>query len=470
MRNLIFITSCIFLLSCSPSSEKKELRIKVSQLIELKNEQNTISIANPHDFPVKFNLKVNNLFPLSKQDILNLSQELAFKNNIQLEQASWKYISDITFHSEPFSTENWQHESCLFINSIGGGFCDDRSSVLAKTWREQGFKSRIIGFEDHVVAEVLVKNKWQMYDPDFGVFYCDEKGTLKSIQDLESIKNIWELTCENVGINPILQKSNPISNKLSKMFSIQKDKKDVTKWHLAAPKISDEFILPANSSLEIVYDPETGVTNLRVILNSNSIGKLQIPLVPISAAGEFTLSTADTSYHTSAKPYLFPRNKFMNQMEIKDVKNTAIINYLVNPKLKFMEQQNKIEISTTDSLRLKSSKSHHKAAILFGKEYLFFQNKEIEYESFLREIAEYNGEAIDESFILSKFKLFLNLESELTLEQKIDLKKQFEIDLKNIDVIKKHHKILKEEYPKSVFYLIISSKYKKMDLLKSLIQ
>lgn len=470
MRNLIFITSCIFLLSCSCSSEKKELSIKIVKLIELKNGENTISITNPHDFPVRFNLKVNNLFPLSMKDILDLSEELSVINNIQLEQASWKYISDMTFHSEPFTTENWQHESCLFINSIGGGFCDDRSSVLAKTWREQGFKSRIIGFEDHVVAEVLVKNKWQMYDPDFGVFYCDEKGTLKSIQDLESIKNIWELTCENVGINPILQKSNPISNKLSKMFSSQKDKKDVTTWHLSYPAISDEFILPAMSSLEIVYDSASGVTNLRVILNSNSSGKLQVPLVPISASGEFTVKMIDTSFQTTATPYLFPRNKLMNRLEIKNVKKAAIINYLINPKLKFMEQQNKIEISTTDSLMLKSSKSNHKTTILFGKENLFFQNKEIEYENFLREISEYNGEEIDESFILSKFKLFLNLDSKLTLEQKIDLKKQFEIDLKNIDVIKKHHKILKEEYPKSVFYLIISSKYKKMDLLKSLIQ
>ncbi len=145
----------------------------------------SLVIENPSNLPVSFNLEINNEFPLKMTDILDNVRSLSAHKSIPVEQAAWEYVFFLTFHSDPYTEESWQHEPLIFLNSLGGGFCDDRASVLAKLWMELGFKAKIIRLEGHVVPEVFSGNKWKMYDPDEGVYYLNDRNEIASVSELE---------------------------------------------------------------------------------------------------------------------------------------------------------------------------------------------------------------------------------------------------------------------------------------------
>lgn len=154
-------------------------------------------------------------------------------------------------------------------------------------------------------------------------------------------------------------------------------------------------------------------------------------------------------------------------MEVDNIETASVINYLINPRLSFMKCKNTIEIQTTDSLFLTTSVTTIKPEVLFGKESLFYEEKKEKYQDFLHLISNYDNEEINECFLLIKFKFFLDVDSTLTCKQKSYLIKQFKIDLQEMDLSLKYKTIIKDKYPISVFYLMVSSKYQKMSYLQS---
>lgn len=67
----------------------------------------------------------------------------------------------------------YYHHPPLFINSGGRGFCDDIASVFVHLCNAAGYRARVIILKNHIVAEVWnnESKKWEMYDPDYRVFY-----------------------------------------------------------------------------------------------------------------------------------------------------------------------------------------------------------------------------------------------------------------------------------------------------------
>jgi len=62
---------------------------------------------------------------------------------------------------------------------MGGGFCSQMAIVFNNILREQGIKSRILALNGHVLNEVLIERRWQVYDPEFNVVFN------ASLDDLE---------------------------------------------------------------------------------------------------------------------------------------------------------------------------------------------------------------------------------------------------------------------------------------------
>lgn len=462
---LLLIVLCFFV-SCR-SKDELGSNSSFEQIISFSDSINIITLANNNNQPIVFQFKINDIFPLEMTDIVEEIEQRAKNNQKPIEEEAWKYVTENTFFSKPYSSENWQHEPLLFLNSIGGGFCDDRATVLAVLWKAQGFNSRIIGIEGHVIPEVYTDDKWQMYDPDYAVYYCNDQGEVKSVRELELSKDYLVSSCNHVDINPVFKNINPISIALSKLYHSTENNNDVTEWHLDFAKLSEEIILPANSSLELVYNSETGITNLRVNLNSKSFGNLQLPFVPISGSGQFSIKTIDTFFQVFDTFFLFPQNKFIHKMEVDNIETASVINYLINPRLSFMKCKNTIVVQTTDSLFLTTSVTTIKPEVLFGKESLFYEEKKEKYQDFLHLISNYNNEEINEHFLLTKFNHFLDQDNALTPKEKSHLIKQFKIDLQEMDLSLKYKTIIKDKYPISVFYLMVSSKYQKMSYLQS---
>lgn len=331
----------VFILVVSCKEQKHEG--KFSKVLVLDKGNNSFTIQNKNNHSVSFNLKINDLFPLDSASIIREIIRKQQRSGGSLSMTAWKFVNSQTYHANPLTNEAWQHEPLIFLNSIGGGFCDDRAAVLAKIWNYLGLSSRVIGLEGHVVPEVFVNNKWQMMDPDLKVVYLNSDSLVYSVNEIAKLGIEVIPNKSNSLFNPIFNHKNPLSKQFINYYTSKEDNIDQTNWHFNYNSINNKFILPSNSQLKMVIDNQTQKIVFQVILSKNTQGVLKIPLVPYSANGSFVFSTNDETYRTSGN-YFFPTNKLINSIKIDKVSRDGVINYVVNPKL-FLWNEKDITVS-----------------------------------------------------------------------------------------------------------------------------
>jgi hypothetical protein len=103
-----------------------------------------------------------------------------------LHRRAWRYVVRRSGHSWPITEGNFQHQPELFLRSVGRGFCDDVAQALALMWQVMGYEARVVWLSGHVVPEVLVDGRWELYDPDYRVYYLDRQGQVASVDDIEN--------------------------------------------------------------------------------------------------------------------------------------------------------------------------------------------------------------------------------------------------------------------------------------------
>lgn len=464
---IIPIGICLMMIGCT-NSDKHKRTYQYDEHFIFSATKNTVQISNPHTFDLSFSLKINDFFPLRTVDVVKKINELKENENTSTELATWLFVTENSYHSSPFTDKNWQHNPLLFINSIGGGFCDDRASVLAQLWKEQGFNSRIIKLEGHVVPEVYSNGRWQMYDPDLDIFYC-RADTVLSVSDIEiSGDEIFQSSCLSELVNPVYLYKNPVSDFLVRRYVTKNDNIEVTKWHLIHDNYSLDFVLPSRSSIEFQYDEKGNNIGVRVILEKGVKGRLQIPLVPIFANGNFNVINNDVDLKIRQDSLFFPTNHFINSMIISDVKEQSEIIYLINQKLNvFHNGENNLKINASHPVVI--TQNHTNAPIFVFKEMrFFFDLYTSKYESFLKEISVYNEDVeINREFLIKQFSLFLSYDSISTPSEKQYQIKRFKTNVDNwMNMIP--NGIIKNSYPFSVFYLFLISRYEKEAYLKEL--
>jgi len=84
---------------------------------------------------------------------------------------AWRFIRGRIRHASPLTGAPWYHAPTLMLNSTAFGFCDDKAHILAYVWQRLGHTARVWSLEGHVVPEVLVGERWAMFDPYLGVYY-----------------------------------------------------------------------------------------------------------------------------------------------------------------------------------------------------------------------------------------------------------------------------------------------------------
>ena len=102
-----------------------------------------------------------------------------------LHRRAWRYMIRRHSHWWPISGGIFQHQADLYLRSVGLGFCDDAASVLARLWNALGHEARVIGLYGHVVPEVRIGDRWELYDPDYGVYYLNHNQQVAAVADLE---------------------------------------------------------------------------------------------------------------------------------------------------------------------------------------------------------------------------------------------------------------------------------------------
>ena len=250
-------------------------------------QSNFVKILNAGNVQASFQMNINNALFNSKTDLINtiISTPDEFANE-PIERKVWRFIRDNRYHFNPMTALQWGHDPTLFFNSIGFGFCDDSASVYYQLMTSLGYTVRVWGMDGHVVPEVLINGRWEMYDPDKKVYYYDTNGDIAGVEELAQNPDLITNP-----INPFSSDPSAYSSSTADIYA-SIDNNDVAPYYTVDPVLNYllQFQVPPSGSLEFpavfvsplqnIYDNLTPkYTNARLVVPKGSPFNAEIPLV-----------------------------------------------------------------------------------------------------------------------------------------------------------------------------------------------
>ncbi|MDP3082621.1 MAG: hypothetical protein Q8N44_02855 [Rubrivivax sp.] len=146
----------------------------------------SVVVANPTAQSIHFNLAINGLRFFSNDDDV-LSEVVAASpsgDDADFAQVLWRFMVRHRYHYEPYTAQRWGHSPTLFLNSLGYGLCDDIASVTRALASRRGLESRVWFLNGHLVSEIRVAGRWQVYDADLEAYYQLRDGRIAGVEDL----------------------------------------------------------------------------------------------------------------------------------------------------------------------------------------------------------------------------------------------------------------------------------------------
>jgi hypothetical protein len=457
-RLIFYITLFFSILSCKTNVD--ELWQEQLFAFDLSDNYNAIVLSNSSNKSVHFNFSLNKKFPVTQEMIMQEIGEISREKNVADYIAAWKYVVENTYSSNPLTNENWQHHPFIFINSVGGGFCDDKASVLAQLWQYLDYQVRVVNIGGHVVAEVLANNKWQMFDPDTKTFFCDSSNQILSVAEMEKAFNNnspEEILCSNYYFNRFLTGS-ALSRKYADYFTTTFNNTDETNWHIGElDDIQSTFTLPSHSKLKLVFQ-NNHILSIFVELSEKSEGWLYVPLVVKEVYGDFSylLSNNLQSSHNLLNNNLLP------SVEIKKVTIPASIEYYVNNKPAFLQNQNSIAIQSDNELifTLENTETSTEA---FGQAYLFFDTASFTARYCGAEINLIHSREYFQDSLYDAYQRFTYCMNSSSIISKEDFYQIITGQIENNDIY--FNRLLFEKQPLSIFYLFLSIHHNKVHFI-----
>lgn len=330
-------------LACKNKIKKTstDFLIENNQSIEIVNYSNTTSC-----FDIQFNNKPNHIKQLLT-DINNLSNKI---ENEQIELKAWRYVIENVNYAPTNFTSVDLHHPLVLLNSIGYGQCDDLAITLYFIWKELGFQSRVWDLGNHVVPEIYINNKWQMYDPSFQVFYFNRNNEIASVEELLNdsslilypIKKLNYAFAENINLNSLDSLRYGLH-----VASYYKGEPQINEFYTQTFMIDSlRFCIPSNSSLVFPFSKNNLIVEknwkseivgenlfLKLKLSEKSEGKISIPLVYTKHYGEFELIN----------------------FENKSIDSKSLTDYFINDDFKISNVFNESEILYKLALNTKAS-------------------------------------------------------------------------------------------------------------------
>jgi|GEM_PF-158204 len=353
----ILLSCCVYFLKNNNGRGKTTIHL---------GQEGIIQITNYGKESADFGMKFNGMFFSSDEDILRFI--VSMKSEYSGEpfyRKTWRFIKDYTYNFHPFTGDQWQHSPSIFINSIGFGYCDDVAALFANILTHSGYNTRIWALNGHIVAEVFVNNKWEMYDPDFGVYYINDQDQVASVEEL--VQNPQLITNP---IKPVLDpKARAYSHSLANIYSTQSDNQ-ITDWYRTYPDVNLKFTVPSKGQLYFptIFAPDLKsmngnlvplYSNMKLIIPSGWTGDVDIPLVIQTIKGSGMISLHGETFEVGSnnlQDKLEKGDNFYHQVKILSSQGNVEIIYLVNPKLFTMKPINTMVLEGKNIAMLTSSK------------------------------------------------------------------------------------------------------------------
>jgi hypothetical protein len=226
-----------------------------------------VQLANAGTATATFSMTFNGMLYSSSDElcaeILTMPPEYAGE---PVPRKAWRFIRDHRYHSTPLTELRWQHAPALFLNSIGFGYCDDSASLLYFLWSRLGFEARVWDLGGHVVSEVFVQGRWEMYDaglpgvsnryydnllgPQQCVYYYNRQDQVAGVEELAADGTL--ITEPQHPVNPILETASPYycySASLAERYTSTRDN-GVEPWYMVEePRYTFLLQIPAGGCL-----------------------------------------------------------------------------------------------------------------------------------------------------------------------------------------------------------------------------
>lgn len=208
-----------------------------------------------------------------------------------LYRKSWRYVHTMSRHWTPLTEATFIHRPAYFLRSLGAGFCDDRAAALHWMWLALGYEARVWGISGHVIPEVKINGRWEMYDPDYGVFYYTRARAVAGVEELQDDTSlIWAPT------EPFLTSTNPAYADWWKTIYGTKEDNQVGSGYsvnTAGPERT-AFMLPPGARLEFNMQsprqiPILDALNVALVTEwvpEGYSGVVDLPLLLIGIRGE----------------------------------------------------------------------------------------------------------------------------------------------------------------------------------------
>jgi hypothetical protein len=159
----------------------------VTQTTEIAQEDaHAVALRNRSQQSVSFRF-LHNQFPVFKSDADMLDYVASMPRVFEgepFERVLWRFVRNNVYHSVPLSAESWHDDPWVVVSSLGWGFCSNVAGTYVRLARAAGYEARVWGLTGHVVPEIKVDGRWQMFDPDLSVYYYTADNEIASVADL----------------------------------------------------------------------------------------------------------------------------------------------------------------------------------------------------------------------------------------------------------------------------------------------
>lgn len=270
----------------------------------------------------------------------NSPEELAYK--------LWLFVRDNGYHRYPFSGELWTNDTWATLNSLGWGFCSNFAAVYLKIAEAMGLEARVWGLSGHVVPEVRVNGRWQMYDPDLGVYYYNADGWVAGVEELAASPSLVRYP-----LNPIFdpgQDRGAYGQDVADIYSSTANNTTANQAISVEPFQGSRITLPAGARLvypgrwtpdPVGYDGDdptphaiTQFRQARLELPPGFVGRLPIPWVPweIQGAGRVRFQQQEFATDSSQlRQFLNRPNRSLTEAEVLENPDGLALIMMINP-------------------------------------------------------------------------------------------------------------------------------------------
>jgi VCBS repeat-containing protein len=149
-------------------------------------QKSAISLRNDSDRDVDFVLEHKG-FPVFEstahmvQFVTDMPAELPEE---PFERKLWRFVRDSTNHYYPLMPVQFTQAPWGTMNSTGFGFCADMATSYVAIAKAAGYEARVWSLYNHVIPEIRVDGRWQVYDPDLGIYYFNRSGAVAGVAEL----------------------------------------------------------------------------------------------------------------------------------------------------------------------------------------------------------------------------------------------------------------------------------------------